>query len=181
MAKVVLSLCVLCLCWATNFAQTQIAYCDLKKVLVFMPEIKEMQNTLAEYEIFFAQRMEEKERAYEKAFKEYIEFAKSRAVNDKDEEKVALENEVVALHNEVKYLQEQIEFARKKIPKDAENLAEQHLIRILKVLAKEEGVQYVLNAPFLFLSQNNIDLTNKAIERALLEESGTQVLLRGAK
>jgi DNA-binding GntR family transcriptional regulator len=138
-----------------------------------------MENTQKEYEVFFAKRMEEKEQAYQSAFNAYLEFAKLREVEEEDEKKVALENEVVALHNEVKYLQEQMDFAFQKIQKDAEKNAKKHLIEILTSLAKEEYVEYVLNSPFLVVSQINIDFTSKAIEKASLEESGTQALLRG--
>lgn len=180
MVKKVLSLVALCLCVGFSLAQTRIAYCDVSKVLALMPEMNELPNIQKEYELYFSQKLEEKEAAYQNAFKEYLEFAKLRDVEEDDDKKVALENEVVALHNELKYLQEEKDYAFKKIQKDAEKHAKTHFLLVLTALAKEENIEYVLNSPFLYFSKKEIDLTDKVLER-IFQGDSSHNLIRGNK
>lgn len=181
MKKKVLSLGVFYLCVACCFAQVKIAYCDVGKVLPFMPEMKELPAIEQEYEVYFLEKMEEKDLLHRQAFDAYINFAKAREVEEDDAKKVALENEVVALHNEMKFQQEEMDFAMQKIKKDAFRAANKHLIKILIVLAKEAQVDYVLGKSSLCESEMEIDFTEKVLERVLEEERGGGNLMRGGK
>ena len=158
----------------SNLSAQKIGYANIELILLYMPESKAMQQTLAVYEKKLAENLQVKQQYYQSKGEKYLELAKTT----QDETKLKpLQDELLKLEKEIQ--QQTSEAQNKLMAKREELLAPivEKLQKEIDALADAEGYDYVFNSvdgsgvSIILRAPETHDLTKKLMVRLGIDVS----------
>ncbi|MCB9231725.1 MAG: OmpH family outer membrane protein [Bacteroidia bacterium] len=149
----------------TGFAQVKIGYTNIELVLAYMPEAKQVEQTLATYQKKLAEKLQIKQQFAQTKLQEYMELREANKLSPTEDE--SRQKELQQLDQEI---QKEAADAEQKLMQKREEL----LLPVLEKLqnkidevAKSNGFTYILNqttstgvSTILFGPEEN-DITEK--------------------